>query len=33
MTKVNYAVMSDQELKQYLLTHKDDQEAFYAYMD
>lgn len=25
--------MSDQGLKSYLLTHKDDKEAFYAYMD
>jgi hypothetical protein len=33
MTKVNYAAMSDQELKHYLLNHRDDQEAFYAYMD
>ncbi|OCQ94445.1 hypothetical protein BCD64_07115 [Nostoc sp. MBR 210] len=33
MTKVNYAAMSDQELKSYLLNHRDDQEAFYAYMD
>lgn len=33
MTKVNYATMSDQELKRYILTHRDDQEAFYAYMD
>jgi hypothetical protein len=33
MTKVNYAAMSDQELKRYILTHRDDQEAFHAYMD
>ncbi|MEH2281595.1 MAG: hypothetical protein V7K90_09645 [Nostoc sp.] len=33
MNKVNYAGMSDQGLKSYLLTHKDDKEAFYAYMD
>ncbi|WP_368041798.1 hypothetical protein [Nostoc sp. TCL240-02] len=25
--------MSDQELKSYFLTHKDDKQAFYAYMD
>jgi hypothetical protein len=31
--KINYAKMSDQELKQYLMAHKDDQDAFYAYMD
>ncbi|WP_298917581.1 hypothetical protein [uncultured Nostoc sp.] len=33
MNQVNYAVMSDQELKSYLLTHRDDKDAFYAYMD
>ncbi|MEH2236510.1 DUF6887 family protein [Nostoc sp.] len=33
MNKVNYAAMSDQELKSYFLTHRDDKEAFYAYMD
>ncbi|MFN6485206.1 MULTISPECIES: DUF6887 family protein [unclassified Nostoc] len=33
MNKVNYAAMSDQELKSYFITHKDDKEAFYAYMD
>lgn len=33
MTKVNYTTMSDQELKRYILTHRDDQEAFYTYMD
>ncbi|WP_414567079.1 DUF6887 family protein [Nostoc sp. CCY 9925] len=33
MNKVNYAAMNDQELKSYLLSHKDDKEAFYAYMD
>jgi hypothetical protein len=33
MTQINYATMSDAELKHYLVTHKDDQEAFYAYMD
>ena len=33
MNQVNYTAMSDQELKSYLLTHKDDKEAFYAYMD
>ena len=33
MKSVNYTEMSDQELKQYLLEHKDDQEAFYAYLD
>jgi hypothetical protein len=33
MTKVNYTAMSDQELKQYFLIHRDDEEAFYVYMD
>lgn len=32
MTKKNYAAMSDQELKRYFLTHRDN-EAFYAYID
>jgi hypothetical protein len=33
MTKINYAAMSDQELKHHILTHRDDQEAFHNYMD
>ena len=33
MNQVNYTAMSNQELKSYLVTHKDDKEAFYAYMD
>ncbi|MEG3879639.1 hypothetical protein QT972_19985 [Microcoleus sp. herbarium7] len=33
MSNINYAAMSDRELKQYILTHRDDREAFYAYMD
>jgi hypothetical protein len=33
MTQVNYATMTDQELKQYFLTHRDDEAAFHAYMD
>ena len=33
MKPINYATMSNQELKQYLLEHKDDKEAFYAYLD
>jgi len=33
MTKVNFAAMSDRQLKQYILSHRDDQEAFYAYID
>ncbi len=31
--KVNYSTMSDQELKRYMLEHRNDSEAFYAYMD
>ena len=33
MAKVNYAAMSDRQLKQYILSHRDDREAFYAYID
>ncbi len=33
MKQVDYAAMSDQELKHYLVKHRDDQEAFYAYLD
>lgn len=33
MSNVNYEMMTDQELKLYLLDHRDDREAFYAYMD
>lgn len=33
MTQVNYAAMSDLELKRYILAHRDDQQAFYIYMD
>ncbi len=33
MKSVNYTNMSDQELKQYLLEHKDNKEAFHAYLD
>ena len=33
MKSVNYTNMTNQELKQYLLEHKDDKEAFYAYLD
>lgn len=33
MKNIDYAKMSDQELKQYLLTHKDDKSAFYIYLD
>lgn len=33
MNPLNYINMSDLELKQYLLEHKDNKEAFYAYLD
>ncbi|WP_416245115.1 DUF6887 family protein [Crocosphaera sp. XPORK-15E] len=33
MKQVNYTNMNDQELKQYFLEHKDNKEAFYAYLD
>ena len=33
MTTINYAAMTDQELKRYMLEHRDDTQAFYAYMD
>lgn len=33
MSQINYAGMTDQELKRYLLDHREDQDAFYAYMD
>jgi hypothetical protein len=33
MNNINYAAMSDRELKRYILTYRDDREAFYAYMD
>ena len=33
MSKTNYVKMSDQELKCYFLEHRDDAEAFNAYMD
>jgi hypothetical protein len=33
MNNLDYIKMSDRELKQYLLSHKDDREAFYAYLD
>jgi hypothetical protein len=31
--KTNFQTMSKTELKNYILEHRDDQEAFYAYMD
>jgi predicted metal-dependent RNase len=33
MSRVNYNVMSDAELKQYFLKHRGDQAAFQAYLD
>jgi hypothetical protein len=33
MNQVNYVEMSDRELKQYFLSHREDQAAFHAYMD
>jgi hypothetical protein len=33
MSEVNYAVMSDQELRKYFLLHREDKIAFQAYLD
>ncbi|MDJ0650384.1 MAG: hypothetical protein QNJ60_16955 [Xenococcaceae cyanobacterium MO_188.B19] len=33
MKQVNYAAMSDQELKHYMLTHRKDEAALNAYLD
>jgi Ni/Co efflux regulator RcnB len=33
MSKIDYATMSLDEAKAYFLTHREDNEAFYAYMD
>jgi hypothetical protein len=33
MSSVNYAAMTDEQLKRYLLDHRDDQDAFHAYID
>ncbi len=33
MSQVNYAAMTLDEAKRYFLAHRDDQEAFHAYMD
>lgn len=33
MKQVNYAAMNNQELKRYMLAHREDQEAFNAYLD
>jgi hypothetical protein len=33
MSPINYAVMSDQELRQYFLRHREDKTALRAYLD
>lgn len=33
MNQVNYAAMSDQDLKRYFLQHRDDKAALQAYLD
>jgi hypothetical protein len=33
MTQLNYTTMTDRELKQYILGHREDLVAFQAYMD
>ncbi|MEH2213093.1 DUF6887 family protein [Nostoc sp.] len=33
MSRINYDLMSDVELKQYFLKHRGDQAAFQAYLD
>ena len=33
MSQVNYVTMTNQELKSYILEHRDDRDACYAYMD
>ena len=33
MSQVNYATMSDQELRQYFLKHREDKTALQAYLD
>lgn len=33
MNQPNFRTISQQELKDYFLTHRDDQEAFYVYID
>jgi hypothetical protein len=33
MTQVNYTVMTDRELKDYMLNHREDRSAFQAYLD
>ncbi|WP_442949923.1 DUF6887 family protein [Nostoc sp.] len=33
MSKPNFHAMSQKELDDYVLAHREDQEAFYAYVD
>ena len=33
MKQINYAVMNNQELKRYMLIHRENKEAFNAYLD
>jgi len=33
MNKLNFQAMSQKELQNYMLAHRDNQEAFYAYVD
>jgi hypothetical protein len=33
MSQLNYATMTDEQLKRYLLDHRDDRDAFHAYLD
>ncbi|MFB2938935.1 hypothetical protein ACE1B6_27085 [Aerosakkonemataceae cyanobacterium BLCC-F154] len=33
MSKPNFKAMSQKDLQAYVLAHRDDQEAFYAYID
>lgn len=33
MSKPNFQAMSQKDLQDYILAHRDDQEAFYAYVD
>ncbi|MBF2029732.1 MAG: hypothetical protein IGS48_23740 [Oscillatoriales cyanobacterium C42_A2020_001] len=33
MSKPDFTTMSRKDLHEYVLTHRDDEEAFYAYMD
>jgi hypothetical protein len=33
MSQVNYTAMSDEELRQYFLRHRDDKKALRAYLD